>query len=363
MEEAKTIFKNSPINITIDGKRHLGAALGTDEFKITYMTDKVNEWCKKMKSLAEIAKLQPHAAYAAYIHGEQHKYTYFLRTINGIDNLLEPLDDIISNDFIPGLFGTNISSNERELFSIPIKDGGLGLRIWKEQANDSYATSKHVTKPLQTQITNQLTDLPTLDKVQKEKKEAIGAMKQKAKNISNAINEKQSNEMRRNLEQLSEKGASSWLSAFPLKEHGFNLNKSEFQDAMNLRYDKPLKNLPTKCPCGTTFSLTHAMNCHRGGFINARHDNVRNFEGNLLKQICNDVQLEPPLQPTNGFTFHRSANTNDDSRVDVRAKGFWRQGQNAFFDVRITNADCNSQRDKDIKSVLRNANTTPESWK
>ena len=95
------------------------------------------------------------------------------------------------------------------------------------------------------------------------------------------------------------------------------------------------------------------MNCHRGGFINARHDNVRNFEGNLLKQICNDVQLEPPLQPTNGFTFHRSANTSDDSRVDVRAKGFWRQGQNAFFDVRITNADCNSQRDKDIKSVLK----------
>ena len=40
--------------------------------------DIVGDWCKKMGKLAEIAKSQSHAAYAAYIHGEQHKYTYFL---------------------------------------------------------------------------------------------------------------------------------------------------------------------------------------------------------------------------------------------------------------------------------------------
>ena len=54
-----------------------------------------------------------------------------------------------------------------------------------------------------------------------------------------------------------------------------------------------------------------------------------------------------------GASFHRSANVRDDARLDVRAKGFWRDGQNAFFDVRITNADNESQRLKPIKSILR----------
>ena len=101
-----------------------------------------------------------------------------------------------------------------------------------------------------------------------------------------------------------------------LKEQGFDLNKSEFQDALNLRYDKPLKNMPSKCACGKTFSVTHAMSCALGGFVIARHDNVKNFEAKLLKQVCNDVQLEPPLQPTTGYSFRASANTRDDARLD-----------------------------------------------
>ena len=43
-----------------------------------------------------------------------------------------------------------------------------------------------------------------------------------------------------------------------------------------------------------------------------------------------------------------------DARLDIRARGFWRKGQNAFFDVRTTNADNASQKEKPIKSVLRN---------
>ena len=159
--------------------------------------------------------------------------------------------------------------------------------------------------------------------------------------------------MKINLEQLSSSGASSWLGAYPLKEQGFNLNKSEFQDALNLRYDKPLKSMPSKCPCDKKFDVTHAMNCGRGGFIIARHDQVRNFEANLLRQVCNDVEVEPPLQSVNGFTFHSSANTSEDARLDVRAKGFWRRGQNAFFDVRITNLDNNSQRERAIEAALK----------
>ena len=89
------------------------------------------------------------------------------------------------------------------------------------------------------------------------------------------------------------------------------------------------------------------MNCHRGGFINARHDNIRNFEAGLLKEVCRDV--EPPLQLVGTTTFARSVNVKDDARLDVRARGFWRDGQQAFFDIRVTNADCESQKEKPLR--------------
>ena len=114
-----------------------------------------------------------------------------------------------------------------------------------------------------------------------------------------------------------------------------------------------LKNLPSECPCGSKFNVNHALNCHRGGFVNNRHDSVRDFESELLNIVCNDVETEPALQRVaNKQNYRASANTKDDARLDIRARGFWRRGQNAFFDVRITNADADSQRNSTIKSVL-----------
>ena len=42
-ETAKQIFSNSNIKFTCEGKRHLGATLGTDKFKIIYVNEKVEE--------------------------------------------------------------------------------------------------------------------------------------------------------------------------------------------------------------------------------------------------------------------------------------------------------------------------------
>ena len=120
----------------------------------------------------------------------------------------------------------------------------MGLRIWQNEAEDSFEISKQVTKPLRSQILKQIVDLPTNDDVDLAKSRAMTVMSDKRSNNTTATIEKQTPEMKRNMEQLSGPGASSWLSAFPLKEQGFVLNKSEFQDAISLRYDKTLKILP-----------------------------------------------------------------------------------------------------------------------
>ena len=122
--------------------------------------------------------------------------------------------------------------------------------------------------------------------------------------------------------------ASNWQSAVPLEEYNSVLNKKEFRDAMNLRYGKDLKRIPSKCPCGQSFNMTHALNCKTGGFITMRHNRVRDFEAQLLTQIGNDVEIEPPLQPLEGEIINGLTGVN--AKPDVRARGFWREGQNSF---------------------------------
>jgi hypothetical protein len=45
------------------------------------------------------------------------------------------------------------------------------------------------------------------------------------------------------------KGSSIWLTALPLADEGYVINKREFFDAIYLHYRWELKGLPTHCAC------------------------------------------------------------------------------------------------------------------
>ena len=45
--------------------------------------------------------------------------------------------------------------------------------------------------------------------------------------------------------------------------------------------------------------------------------------------------IEPHLQPLNREGFHhKSANTDENSRLNIHARVFWNRGQDVYFDVR-----------------------------
>ena len=57
--EASELFNGTSINITLDGQRHLGAVLGSNQFRSQYTTDLVSTWCREMERLSELAESQP----------------------------------------------------------------------------------------------------------------------------------------------------------------------------------------------------------------------------------------------------------------------------------------------------------------
>ena len=73
---------------------------------------------------AKIDTSQPHAAFAAITHGLSSHWTYLLKTISDIQDLLIPLEDTIHQTFIPALTGRPpCSQQERDLLSLPVRLG------------------------------------------------------------------------------------------------------------------------------------------------------------------------------------------------------------------------------------------------
>ena len=95
------------------------------------------------------------------------------------------------------------------------------------------------------------------------------------------------------------------------------------------------------------------MDCKKGGFIHAHQDNLRNLEVALLSEVCKDVSVEPHLQPVTGEESDLwSANTEDEVCLDVKARGFYRQGQCAFFDIRIAYLNAVSNKSQATEKIL-----------
>ena len=109
---------------------------------------------------------------------------------------------------------------------------------------------------------------------------------------------------------------SSWLSALPVGEFGFTLHKGAFRDVLALRYGWQPTNTytPTTGACGTDFTVEHVLSCQKGGSLSIRHNEIRDLSAHLMSEVCNNVCIEPNLQPITGeFLSGASAIIQDDA--------------------------------------------------
>ena len=184
---------------------------------------------------------------------------------------------------------------DRNILALPVRLGGLGLGNPSLEARREYASSAKVTKPLVEQIVSQSHQLPEDSLTKLEQQEVRGDRSKELEHRAERIKEMAPRTTQRALDLATEKGSTEWLPVLPLQDLGFNLNKREFRDAVKLRYDWPVEDIPSTCACGEAFTVDHSMICKLEGFIIQHHNELRDLEAEFLSKVCSDVEIEPVL--------------------------------------------------------------------
>ena len=358
VQSAAELFTGTSVNITTGGRPVLGSPVGKPEYIAEFVSLKAKEWANEIERLAEIADSQPHAAYGAITHSLAGKWSYLSHTTPDIGHLLEPVEHSIRTSLLPKLTGQHAPSDiQRCLFALPARLGGLNIGCPTSFAYEQFSASREVSKPLVDQILSGNTDYPddTFAAQIEAKNKIKTRRRQQSQEAAQRIRESLTSPMQLAMDLAQEKGASSWLTALPLEEHGFILHKSAFRDAMALRYGWVPSQIPSHCVCGQPFTIQHVLQCPRGGFPSIRHNELRDLTASLLKETCHGVATEPSLQPITSETFRAaSTNTQDGARLDIVANGFWGGVyERAFFDVRVFNPFAPSNRRSSLASSYR----------
>ena len=351
---AETLFSDTGMIITIEGARHLGAAIGSEDFTQSFAYDQISHWVDMVMNLADIGINHPHLAYSNFVSSLKFKWCYFQRTMDKSGPLFRRLEEAIRDHLIPKIIGRHCSDIERRLLALPISLGGMGLDIPTETAEHQFTNSLSNGRPLIDAILSGKGDIREIEAKCSELRADTGPKEDmRKKNLAAALKEEQP-ALSRILDLNTEKGASVWLSAKPYKWLGFELSKQEFTDAVALRYEFNIPDLPSLCQCGKPNSADHALSCPLGGYSILRHNEVRDSLAEMAKHAgLKAVEIEKHLLPVGDFPLPPTANHAPDARMDVFCLGLWGKLQKSYIDVRIFHPGDPSYRGKALKSLYK----------
>ena len=105
---------------------------------------------------------------------------------------------------------------------------------------------------------------------------------------------------------------------------------------------------PAVCDgCGAPFSTEHALDCHFGGLVTRRHNEVRDAFGDLASLVWSPVVKEPVV--------HDGSAGADVLIADLCVCGVWGPQTEALFDIRVVDTDARSYCACSPKDVLGTA--------
>jgi hypothetical protein len=153
------------------------------------------------------------------------------------------MEKCITESFLTSIF-KQFDTKLRDVVALPAKFGGLSIFDPTRIADNEYEYSTIATEPLVKLILEQApvfelsstTDLYGLLKAAK----AIVSSNKTERSKAQQSTIMEDPEIRSILKHQIDKGASLWLTTLPIANLGFVMNKTEFMDALCLRYNLKL---------------------------------------------------------------------------------------------------------------------------
>ena len=293
----------------------------------------------------------PHETMTAMTKSLQSEWAYTSRVIANCKEKFHPLEEEISKKFMPALLQKTEEEIPRSITSLPVRMAGLGILNPVSTATfaheTSYQASTHMRESIkycsEFTLETHKSYLAASRKTHRGKTDHMYSQ-----TLSSELN-KMSLPNARSIKRSSEYKNSSWLSIFPSKVDNFHLSSQEFRDAVCLRYNLGVNNLPSWCDgCGQAFTVNHALSCKKGGLIIMRHNEVRDTIGDIASLLWNNVTREPVI---------RDAEQNPAGALvaDLLVRGVWYPQENASFDIRVVDTDAPSYHGRTTESVLKSA--------
>ena len=162
-----------------------------------------------------------------------------------------------------------------------------------------------------------------------------------------------------------------WLTVLPSTVNGTELGDQEWRGAIYLRYGLEPPDIPTYCErCQSKFSISHALDCKKGGLITARHNELRDGVADLADKAftsshmcdysliysgCAVRRTKAMPARTNGKSDHPAAPEVMEQKGDLLIRDLWQQGTNNGHDMRVVNTDALTYYMKEPEKCLHEA--------
>ena len=151
------------------------------------------------------------------------------------------------------------------------------------------------------------------------------------------------------------------------------MGAQEWSNTLFLRYGLEPLDLPTYCDgCQAKFSISHALDCKKGGLVTARHNKLCDEVADLAGKAFTPSHVRDNSLIYSGRAVKRTkaapdgANGNSGQSVaqptevtekkgDLLIRDLWQQGTDSVHNMRVVNTDAPTHKKKDPEKCLHEA--------
>ena len=386
---ARQAFESRGLAINFSrGRRYLGGFIGSGKAKDEWLGEKIAMWIKAVQDLAIMAQKFPQTVYAGFTFCLQNQWQYVQRVTADTATMFAPLEEAIRRELIPALLGTTteeIDGELRQVLTHSVKKGGMAIRNPVDTAEHVHAASKNATAHLIRSLIDDSVEFDLQEHRVQASLAGINTRKERMQREQDYLDSRGSGKPTVKRRDERNKVAGLWLSVYPSRLNGTGLSANEWRDNARLRYNLAPLDMPCRCDgCGERMTVEHALQCKKGGLVSIRHDDVADEWRDLCGKATTPghVTREPhiftaqhrrprvngqpapaapssnnnnnntPANNSNAPTQQQPAQHITEHRGDAGCHGFWDRGRPAIFDMRITDTEARSYRNRDYTKVL-----------